>query len=148
MRSIRPIPFVLAMVLACASSADASRVKDYSLSECIQKADIILTATVVSSIDQREHGILKVRVLYEFKGTVEKKEITIVARGFHSERNGNVKPGPIKVKPGDAYIFFLKENPNENNQYSMFDRCDGIIQPNGPVNLEIRNQLRKADTAK
>jgi hypothetical protein len=148
MRSAGPVASIFAIVLACVLPANASRPKSYSLSDCIREADTIMTGVVLSCADDGELGVLKVRVLRMFKGKLDEKEIAICGQRLHSTRNGSYKDGPIKVEPKKGYIFFLKAKPDENGRYSMFDPCDGIVQPNGPVNREIRNQLREADAAK
>jgi hypothetical protein len=56
--------------------------------------------------------------------------------------------GPIPVRVGEGYIFFLKAAPNQKDQYELFDWCDGVMQANQPVILEIRNQLKKPDPGK
>lgn len=138
---MRIITFIAIVLLATPLFTYASRIKENSLSDCIQKADIIVLGFVKSSEDVEDKGVLKVRALEVFKGYIEQEEISIASRYQHSE--SSIGPeGPIKAKPKDGYIFFLNSKPNDEGQYLMFDEHDGIIQPNGPVLLEIRHQLK------
>ncbi len=76
------------------------------------------------------------------KGSIKNKEIFIASYLQHSKR-GTGAEGPIRVKSQEGYIFFLTSKQKNLDQYLMFDEHDGVIQPNGPVTLEIRNQLKK-----
>ena len=124
-------------------TAHASREKDHSLTECIQKADIIICGVPLynSWKDQGDVGVIRVRVHWRYKGKLGEEEIAIAARSFHSKYTPG-KPGPIIVKAASPCFFFLKAEVNENGQYVMFDPCDGVIQSNNPVSVEIQNQVR------
>jgi hypothetical protein len=119
-------------------------VKDHSLTECIQKADIIICGVPLynSWKDQGNIGVIRVRAHWIYKGKLDKKEILIADRSFHSKYTPR-KPGPILVKPTSPYFFFLKAEVDEKGQYLMFDPCDGVIQSNNPVGVEIRIQVRE-----
>jgi len=132
----------------------ASRVKDYSLSECVAKADIIIAGLVRKREENGDVGILTVTA-HVLKGPAAEQrgsgmesiqpgsEIRIL---FHPGHEKSL-PGAIPVEPRHAYFFFLKAVPDSEGRYSMFDPYDGVIQTNGPVRLEIMRQLRKAGAA-
>lgn len=138
---MRIITLFMFILLAIPHSACASRVKENSLSDCINKADVIIIGFVNSVEDIKDKGVLKIRVLTLLRGHLEEQEIFIASLSQHSE-SGIGPEGPIKAKPKEGYIFFLNSKPNDEGQYLMFDEHDGIIQSNGPVLLEIRNQLK------
>ena len=52
-------------------SVEASESKDYSLSECIQKAPLIVLGKVRSLEDQQDAGVLRTTVLRVFKGRLD-----------------------------------------------------------------------------
>ncbi len=139
---MRIITFVVVVLLAISNSAHASRAdKANSLSDCINKADIIIIGFVDGVEDIKDKGVLKIRVLRLLKGHLEEQEILIASHSQHSE--GGIGPeGPIKAKLKEGYIFFLNSKFNDEGQYLLFEEHDGIIQSNGPVLLEIRNQLK------
>ena len=138
---MRIITFIMVILLAIPHLTYASRVKEYSLSDCINKADVIIIVFFNSVEDIKDKGVLKIKVLTLLKGHLEKQEIFIASYSQHS-KSGIGPEGPIKAKPKEGYIFFLNSKPNDEDQYLMFDEHDGIIQSNGPVLLEIRNQLK------
>ena len=147
---------ILAVVFAV--SVEASESKGYSLSECIQKAPLIVLGKVRSLEDQQDSGVLRTTVLHVFKGRLDFDEtgawthgqipngILIADRAFHSERNGTLKDGPVKIEQGETYIFFLLTIPNPKYQYYVPFPADGVILPSRPVNLEIQRQVEKAQS--
>lgn len=131
--------------------------KDHALSDCVQEAGIILTGHVESANDEGNVGILSVSIIQVLKfpqqmdgappALAAGQMVAISNPSFHSQYQSSVE-SPIAVKVGEAYIFFLKTAPNQRGQYALFDECDGVLQVNQPVLLEIRNRLNKADTVK
>ncbi len=155
MKKLNSLSLSLAIGLAAlAPVAEGSRTtKSHALSDCVQEADIILTGLVRSGSDDGENGILQISVAKILKHPRQKdaeppaeaarQTMSIANRSFHSKYQQTMD-GPIKVKAGEAYIFFLKAPANQKYQYELFDWCDGVMQVNQPVMLEIRNQLKKA----
>lgn len=132
------LAITLSMLLA--PNAMASREKSYSLTECIAKADIIIIGFVDAKEDIANAGVATVDVLVRLKGTLDSKQLRIVDPYFRSDFRGSPE-GPIIVKPGEGYIFFLKMSAAGEPQ--LFDSCDGVIGSSGPVVLEITQRLRQ-----
>jgi len=148
---------VIGLVATVAVSHASRATKSHALSDCVQEADIILTGLVRSVSDDGKVGVLQVSVIQMLKSPQPKnvqepviqarQTVAIANSSFHSKYQRGIE-SPIPVNLKEAYIFFLKAAPNQKGQYELFDWCDGVMQVNQPVLLEIRNQLKKADTAK
>ena len=149
---------VFLAILLTGSAEGGQLSRGYSLSECIQASPGIVLGKVQSLEDQQEDGVLRIRVLRVFKGKLAFDEagawthgktpdaIAIADRVFHSERNGTLKDGPVKIEQGETYIFFLLTIPNPKYQYYVPFPADGVILPSRPVNLEIQRQVEKAQS--
>ena len=112
-----------------------------SLTDCIAKADVIVIGIVRAREENEKEGVLTVQVLRVFKGTVEPKEIRVADPFFRSTFRGSPE-GPVVVKDGEGYVFFLK-SAAEGERRRLFNSYDGVVPRSGPVDEEIAQQLKR-----